>query len=181
VIVLNVTFREKGFTLIELVIVVVLLGILSAIALPRFFNITGKARTAIVESTGGAFSAGLHVAKAQWELNKESTEYVDLKGDGRSHTIFNQEGYPVGISGDGVNVLSEIKDGGVAGNDSCSQILHNIVKTSGIAIIPADESGQCKNGDFCAKATGESTCTYFYRRTKEKITYDAKTGEVTYP
>lgn len=173
--------KAQGFTLIELVIVVVLLGILAAIALPRFLNISDKARTAIVESTGGAFSAGLHVAKAQWELNKEANEYVDLKGDGHSHTKFNQAGFPVGISGDGLNILSEIKDGGVAGNDSCSQIMVNIIKTSGISIIPADESGKCKSGDFCAKATGESTCTYFYRRTKEKITYDAKTGEVTYP
>jgi hypothetical protein len=55
------------------------------------------------------------------------------------------------------------------------------VKTSGITVIPADETGKCSSGDFCAKATGESHCTYYYRRTKEKITYDASTGEVTYP
>lgn len=172
---------KNGFTLIELVIIVVLLGILAAIAIPRYLNITGKARTAIVEATGGAFSAGLDVARAQWELNRNSSTYVDLSGDGRSQTKFNTQGYPVGISGDGVNLLSEIKDGGVSGNDTCSQIMHNVVKTSGIAIIPADESGKCSNGDFCAKAMGENTCVYTYRRTNEKITYDAKTGEVKYP
>lgn len=172
--------KVRAYTLIELVIVVVLLGVLAAVALPRYLNVSGKARTALVSSMGGAFSSGLNVAKAQWELAKDAT-YVDINGDGRSQTKFNQDGYPVGISGDGITALSEIKDGGVSGNDTCSQIFHNIVKTSGVSIIPADEAGKCSSGDFCAKATNENKCTYIYRKTNEKITYDAKTGEVTYP
>ncbi|MGD9591988.1 MAG: type IV pilin protein, partial [Candidatus Berkiella sp.] len=173
--------KVKAYPLIELVIVVVLLGILAAVALPRYLNVTGKARTAIVSTTGGAFSSGLNVAKAQWELANDEDSFVDINQDGRSLTKFNKRGYPIGISADGISALSEIKDGGVSGNDTCSQILHNIVKTSGVSIIPADEAGKCSSGDFCAKATGENKCTYIYRKTKEKITYDANTGEVTYP
>lgn len=173
--------KTKGFTLIELVIVVVLLGLLAAVALPRYLNVSDKARSAIVASTGGAFSSGLNVAKAQWELNDRTDRFVDIDGTGVARIRFNKAGYPVGISGDGVHGLSEIKDGGVSGNDTCSQILFKVVKTSGISIIPADESGKCSSGDFCAKASSEDSCVYTYRRTNEKITYDAKTGEVTYP
>jgi type IV pilus assembly protein PilA len=35
---------EKGFTLVELMIVIVIVGILSAVALPQFLNQTGKAK-----------------------------------------------------------------------------------------------------------------------------------------
>jgi MSHA pilin protein MshA len=49
--------HQKGFTLIELVVVIVILGILSAVALPRFINLSGEAAEAAAKGVAGAISS----------------------------------------------------------------------------------------------------------------------------
>ena len=54
---------EKGFTLVELMIVIVIVGILSAVALPNFLDQTGKAK---LTEAQGKVSAGLKQAQTIW-------------------------------------------------------------------------------------------------------------------
>lgn len=56
--------NRKGFTLIELVLVIAILGILAISALPRFLNLAGEAENASMEGVVGAVRAGIALYRA---------------------------------------------------------------------------------------------------------------------
>jgi MSHA pilin protein MshA len=57
--------KQAGFTLIELIMVIVILGVLSAFALPRFADLGGNARTASINGLAGTIKAAANIAHAQ--------------------------------------------------------------------------------------------------------------------
>lgn len=68
--------RNKGFTLIELVAVIVLLGILASTALPKFIDLSEDAHLAIVKTTRGSMKSAMTMVHAKAEANGRPASLV---------------------------------------------------------------------------------------------------------
>ena len=64
--------QSKGFTLIELVVVIVILGILAVVAAPKFINLQDDANQATMQAMKGAISSANSLVSLKIELHPES-------------------------------------------------------------------------------------------------------------
>lgn len=69
--------QQKGFTLIELIIVIVILGILAVTAAPRFFDFSGKARASTVSGLASALQGAANLEYANLAINGGTLKYPD--------------------------------------------------------------------------------------------------------
>jgi MSHA pilin protein MshA len=64
--------KQQGFTLIELVMVIVILGILAATALPKFIDMSSNARESTLSGLQGAIQGAKSIVKAGYLINPSS-------------------------------------------------------------------------------------------------------------
>ena len=74
--------QQSGFTLIELVIVIILLGIIGATVTPQFINIQDNARDAVAEAAAGALSSTALIGFAANNGNENTLAAIIGSTDG---------------------------------------------------------------------------------------------------
>jgi MSHA pilin protein MshA len=72
--------KQKGFTLIELVVVIVILGILAAVALPKFVNFKGDAVQARLDGTAGALASASAMNYGKYQISSGASGVVSVTG-----------------------------------------------------------------------------------------------------
>ncbi|EAS45559.1 type II secretion system protein [Photobacterium profundum] len=140
--------RRNGFTLIELVVVIVLLGILAVTAAPRFLNLQTDARNAALEGLKGSIESGLGVGYGKMAVagleslsyvtnNKDYVRAIPITGceSSETNTCTFRDGYPeadfytITTLVDGINKHYEkIKDWGIIRQGSKGGITITSVK-----------------------------------------------------
>ncbi len=75
---------ERGFTLIELIGVVVITGIMGGVAMPKFIGLSDEARTSAARAAGAAMSSSISVRHSEYLLRGNAYTANDVIND----TIF---------------------------------------------------------------------------------------------
>ena len=91
---MNVKTSQKGFTLIELVVVIVILGILAVTAAPKFIDLTSDAKASTIEAVKGAINSAADLAHAKALVEGVTSGAISIAGQ----NIQFENSYPTAAS-----------------------------------------------------------------------------------
>ena len=156
---------KKAFTLIELIFVIVIIGILAAVAVPKFTGLTANSKIASELATASTIESAIEDVHDEWIINEGSFTW----GNGKTQNDLTSQGYPTKLG-------------------DCPPPFNWILKNSGTV----DAKWECKdkgNGIFYFKGpaskkdsgvkpssdiTGKPDCSDYWEYNNSKGTFELK-------
>jgi prepilin-type N-terminal cleavage/methylation domain-containing protein len=156
--------KQHGFTLIELVVVITILVILAAFALPRFAQLSDQAHRSSVRATAGALAAGVALTKVQWVSNGFTVATTDLEGFGNGDVDVSADGWPTGTSDSNDTNMTATR---------CEEVWAGILQSNAPKVTGAE-------ADYTVTTSG-GNCVFTYQPDGlgSTIFYNASSGEIS--
>nr|WP_220736943.1 type II secretion system protein [Shewanella sp. c952] len=137
---------QKGFSLIELVIVIVILGLLAATAIPRFLNVTDDAEDASVDGVAGGLSTAVSFVRSQWEVDGRRNNTVLL--DGTTVALDTRFGYPTGASNTDAKTMTPA---------FCQEVFDLVLQNAPRSVVAGEDARKARYVVSVAKGAGGSS------------------------
>lgn len=181
--------KQSGFTLVELVVVIVVVGLLAVAALPRFLDVTDEAKKASIEGVAGGYATGVLSARAQWEAQARPSQSVNgvtrnsVNYDGVNFWLTSsdqengdfRDGYPFAIVRDSSSFPSSLTD------EACIDLMDNLLQNPP-RVGSVQDAASNPDIRYSAQANdGDATCTYTQKEgnSDHQFVYEIETGRVT--
>jgi MSHA pilin protein MshB len=146
---MNAKRKQAGFTIIELVVVILLLGILTATALPRFMDVTDEAHDAVVDAVFGGFTTGVALFRAQWVAEGQP---LATATDTTGFNLFaSTTGYPRS------QTLANTVVAGQTTSNVCIDVYSRVLQAGGRPVIAAADGLASEAIDVSARETAVET------------------------
>lgn len=177
--------HKKGFSLVELVVVIVVIGLLAVVALPRFINVTDEAKKSSIQGVAGGFATAVLSARAQWEaearpqfqdhnaVNYDGVELWLTESDSSGQSNGMSDGYPLATN-DGSAYPTSVTD------RTCTALMGNLLQNPP-SVVAGTDLQQGTSVQYSAQAdSAANTCTYTQLAggTNHQFVYSLATGQV---